>query len=107
MNDIPADHPFDRQLATAYRDLENTIGNIHDACLLMEVAAEETVFAGETEIEKWVRGKIGGDGMPGYAITVSPKDDVDAICYALRHLGDLVRKLHDDYYAGFEKAAAE
>jgi hypothetical protein len=105
MNDVTADRLSDAELANAYRELEDIISNVRDACLLMEVAAEDTVMADETDFEKWIRGKIGGDGMPGYKIWVSTKNEAVAICYAMNHLGNLVRKLHEEYYAGWSKPA--
>jgi hypothetical protein len=96
---------FERQLANAFRELESIVCDVRNATSLMEIAAEDTVFTAEGWLEKEIRSRF-NEGLKGYRIYVFTEDQSNGVDYALRHLGDLTRKLYRDYYAGFGEEAA-
>lgn len=95
--DLPA---RDRQRAHAYFEMESPVNDIHNSVLLMEMAAENTVFAPEGEIEKGLRARW--SDMEGYRIMLLTEDEDKGLEYAMRHVGDMSRKLHAAYYAADE-----
>lgn len=96
---------FERKLADAFRELESIVCDIRNATSLMEIAAEDTVFTAGGWLEKEIRSRF-NEELKGYRIYVFTEDRSNGVDYALRHLGDLARKLHQDYYAGFGEVAA-
>lgn len=94
---------FDAQLASAFRDLESSVCDLKCMAALMNLAAEDTVLMAEGFMAKHLRER---SGLTGYHIHVLTEEQNDGLNYALNHLYDLIRKLHETYYAGYEKQAA-
>lgn len=91
---------FEKQLAEAFRDMENIVCNVRDAANLMEVVADSTLLVGGDCVEKEIRKRFNG-GLKGYRIYVLTEEQSVAVTYAIKHLTDLTGHLHREYYAGF------
>ena len=100
-----ADKPLlrDQEIANAYFDLESPIANLRRMSCLLELAAEDTIFRLENELEKDVRAKI---SLRSMRVIVLSEDQAEAVDYAIRHSGDLIRALYAQYYATLGGKAA-
>ena len=95
--------PTDAEFARAYFDLDSAIHKLRQMSALMDVVAEDTVLRVEDQVAGRVHSQM---GLEGYHIHILTKDQNDGLDYAIRHLGDLIRSLHDAYYAGFKRKVA-
>lgn len=91
------------EMATAYFDLEAAIRDLRRMSALMEMAAEDTVFAVEGCLAKHIHEKV---GLDGYQIHVFTQDQADGLDYAIRHTYDLIQALHEKYDEPFKRDAA-
>ncbi|WP_029002522.1 hypothetical protein [Azorhizobium doebereinerae] len=95
----------ERRAADAFYELEDIVLAVRNATYLMELAARDTTMRLEGGIEKVVRERFKNGEMDGYRIFLLSEEQSSGVDYALLHLGDLVRKLHEHYNAGCGKGA--
>lgn len=93
----------DAEIARAYFGLESAISDLRRMSALMDVVAEDTVLRIETSIAERIHSQL---GLEDYHIHILTRDQNDGLDYAIRHLSDLIRSLHDSYHAGIKLKAA-
>jgi hypothetical protein len=90
----------DRELAVAYRNLEDAVAKLRSMAMLMEMAVGDTLgrpLGGAAEeiarVAPW---------SSTMRVLVLSEDQAEGLEYALDHIGTLARNLHRTYYAGYK-----
>lgn len=78
-----------QRLARSFLDLERMIIDLRGASAVLDIVAEDTVLIG-TE-----------SSMEVFHLS---SDQIEALGYALNHVGSLIRQLHHDYNTASENA---
>ncbi|MCC0809521.1 hypothetical protein FPV16_25535 [Methylobacterium sp. W2] len=100
----PTSSRNDRELAVAYRGLEDAVAGLKNMAMLMEMAVEGTLEnplgGAAEEIARLV------PWTATMRVLVLSEDQADGLEYALGHIGTLIRDLHRTYNAAFVSRAA-